>query len=101
MDRERPIFYYRPGEQRRRSVKLYDRIDPGTEVTVTSGQWSLYRKDTGELTDSGACTVVDGDTLTWMLRVDEPGVYCLELVAYIGGEELKPKAEVICDDCHR
>lgn len=100
MEQVRPIFYYRPGEQRRRSIKLYDRLNPNAEIALTSGQWAIYRKDTGELVDSGACTVVDRDTLTWMLRVDDPGVYCLEVTAYVGSEELKPKAEVICDDCH-
>lgn len=100
VEQECPLFRYRAGECRRRRVKLYDRLDPGAQITVTSGQWSLYRRDTGDLIDTGACTVIDGDTLTWMLRIDEPGVYCLELTACVGGEELRPRAEVICDNCH-
>lgn len=100
MDQARPVFYYRPGEQRRRAVKVYDERNPGTEVVVTSGQWSLYDQATGEQVGNGACTVIDGDTLTFMLRVDAQGTYCLEVTAIVGGEELKPRAEVICDDCH-
>lgn len=88
-----------PGERRQQRVRIHG-CDPGAQVVVQSATWELHKDVDGSVVAQGSCVVSEGNLLTFMLAVDDPGRYHLLLTCTIGPEIYKTKAGVICDDCH-
>lgn len=94
-----PNFRYMPGERRQQRVRIHG-CDPGAQVVVQSATWELHKDVDGSVVGQGSCVVSEGNLLTFMMAVDDPGRYHLLLTCMIGPEVYKTKAGVICDDCH-
>lgn len=93
-----PTLRYMPGERRQQRVRIYG-CDPTAPVIVQTATWELHDFG-GEVVNRGSCVVSEGNLLTFMLAVDDPGCYHLLLTCMIGPEIYKTTAGVICRDCH-
>ena len=66
-----PTIRLMPGERRQQRVRIYG-CDPGAKVMVQSATWELH-DFYGEVVGQGSCVVSEGNLLTFMLAVDDPG----------------------------
>ena len=94
-----PTIWIMPGERRQQRVRIYG-CDPDAQVVVQSATWELHKGVGGSVVGRGSCVVSEGNLLTFMLAVDEPGCYHLLLTCTIGPEIYKTTAGVIVRDCH-
>lgn len=94
-----PTIRIMPGERRQQRVRIYG-CDPSAQVIVQSSTWELHKDVGGSVVGQGSCVITEGNLLTFMLAVDEPGCYHLLLTCSIGPEIYKTTAGVICRDCH-
>ena len=93
-----PTIRMMTGERRQQRVRIYG-CDPVAQVIVQSATYELH-DFYGEVVERGSCVVSEGNLLTFMLTVDNPGCYHLLLTCSIGPEIYKTTAGVICRDCH-
>lgn len=94
-----PTIRLMPGERRQQRVRIYE-CDQATQVIVQSATWELHKDAGGSVVSQGSCVITEGNLLTFMLTVDDPGCYHLLLTCSIGPEIYKTTAGVICRDCH-
>ena len=66
-----PTIRLMPGERRQQRVRIYG-CDPGAKVMVQSATWELH-DFSGNTIARGSCVVSEGNLLTFMLAVDDPG----------------------------
>lgn len=96
---DRPTIRIMPSERRQQRVRIYG-CDQATQVIVQSATWELHKDVGGSVVSQGSCAITEGNLLTFMLTVDEPGCYHLLLTCSIGPEIYKTTAGVIVRDCH-
>lgn len=94
-----PTIRMMTGERRQQRVRIYG-CDQATQVIVQSATWELHKDVGGSVVSQGSCAITEGNLLTFMLTVDEPGCYHLLLTCSIGPEIYKTTAGVIVRDCH-
>lgn len=92
-------IYYHTGEYKPCRLQAYSRDDPSARVIVVDARWQLHTRS-GAPVSSGACTVTEDGLITWLMRIDAPGVYCLRVEYRIGVGQYVWIGKVVCDDCH-
>lgn len=95
-----PVLRYMPGERKQQRVRIHG-CNPDAQVVVQSATWELHKRGGDcEVIDHGSCIVTDGNLLTILLAIDDPGRYHLLITCVIGPEVYKTTAEVVCNGCN-